>query len=161
MRVLLAVDQSESALRAVRYVGSVLHRTPDVTVTIFHVLRPMPRVLLEHGGSENPDMEEALGARLREEQRTWVKLESAAECPILEQACEALVRTGFAKGLVTLKFGREDDIAKTILEEARSGCYETIVVGRTGTSGIKRVFGGGITDHLLHDARGFAVWIIE
>lgn len=101
MRLLLAVDESESARRAVRYVGSVLHHTPGVTVTIFHVLKPMPRGLLEHGGSENPDMEEALGARLKEDQRTWVKQETVAECPILEQACETLVQTGFDKGRIT------------------------------------------------------------
>lgn len=160
MRLLLAVDESENAMRAVRYVGSLFHRTPDVMVTLFHVLKPMPRVLLEHGGSENPDMEEALSARLREAQQAWVKQEREAECPILERACEALVRAGFDKSRVALKFGHEGDIAKTILEEARSGSHETIVVGRTGASGITRIFGGGITDHLLRDARGVALWII-
>lgn len=161
MRLLVAVDESENAMRAVRYVGSLLHRTPNVMVTLFHVLKPMPRVLLEHGGSENPDIEEALSTRLRKEQQAWVKQEIEAECPILERACEMLVRAGFDKNLVTLKFGHEDDIAKTILEEAAIGRHETIVVGRTGASGITRIFGGGITDRLLRDARGFALWIIE
>lgn len=161
MRLLLAVDESENAMRAVRYVGSLLHHTPDVMVTLFHVLKPMPRALLEHGGSENPDTEEALSARLREEQKAWMKQEREAECPILERACEALVRVGFDKSRVTLKFGHEGDIAKTILEEAQTGRYGTIVVGRTGTSGITRIFGGGLTDHLLRHAKGLALWIIE
>ncbi|MFY4730361.1 universal stress protein [Nitrospira sp. BLG_2] len=161
MRLLVAVDESENARRAVQYVGSLLHRTPNVMVTLFHVLKPMPRVLLEHGGSENPDIEEALGTRLRRDQQAWVKQEIEAECSLLERACETLVRAGFDKNLVTLKFGHEDDIAKTIVEEATIGRYETIVVGRTGASGITRIFGGGITDRLLRDARGFALWIIE
>jgi nucleotide-binding universal stress UspA family protein len=161
MRLLLAIDESENALRAVQYVGALLHRTPDVMVTLFHVLKPMPRVLLEHGGSENPDIEETLSARLKEEQKTWVQQQREAGCPILEKACEALVRVGFEKSRVTLKFGHEGDVAKTILEEARMGSYTTIVLGRTGTSGVKRIFGGGITDHLLRDARGLALWIIE
>ena len=87
--------------------------------------------------------------------------EREAGCPILTKACEALVHVGFEKSRVTLKFGHEGDIAKTILEEARMGSYTTIVLGRTGTSGVKRIFGGGITDHLLRDARGLALWIIE
>lgn len=160
MRLLVAVDESENALRAVQYVGSLLHSAPDVLVTLFHVLSPMPRALLEHGGSEDPDIEDTLSARLKSEQKTWVKQEKEAECPILEKACDALLHIGFAKSRVTLKFGHEGDIAKTILEEARTGFYETIVLGRTGTSGIKRIFGGGITDDLLRDARGLAVWII-
>jgi hypothetical protein len=45
-----------------------LRRTPDVAVTLFHVLKPMPRELLEHGGSENPAAEAQLGAQLRGEQ---------------------------------------------------------------------------------------------
>jgi nucleotide-binding universal stress UspA family protein len=60
-----------------------------------------------------------------------------------------------------LKFGHEDDIARSILEEARTGSYETIVVGRHGTSGIKRMFGGGVTEQLLQDAKGLAVWVVE
>lgn len=160
MRLLLAIDESENSLRAVQYVGSLLSRTPDVMVTLFHVLKPMPRALLEHGGSENPDIEETLSARLKEEQMTWVKQEREAGCPILTKACETLVHVGFEKSRVTLKFGHEGDIAKTILEEARTGSYTTIVLGRTGTSGVKRIFGGGITDHLLRDARGLALWII-
>jgi nucleotide-binding universal stress UspA family protein len=35
------------------------------------------------------------------------------------------------------------------------------VVGRHGTSGMKRIFGGGITDELLRNAKGFAIWVVE
>ncbi len=160
MRILVAVDESENAWHAVRYVGSLLQQTPDVIVTLFHVLKPIPRGLLEHGGSENPDMEAVLSARLKEDQEAWVKQEREAQCPILERACDMLVRAGFEKRRVALKFGHEDDIANTILEEARKGHHDTIVVGRTSTSGITRIFGGDITDHLLRDAQGLAIWII-
>jgi nucleotide-binding universal stress UspA family protein len=161
MRLLLAVDESENSLRAVRYVGVLLHSRPGVVVTLFHVLKPMPRALLEHGGSENPDIETTLSANLREEQRAWMKQEIESQCPILERARETLVQLGFDANRIAVRFGHAGDIAKTILEEARSESHETIVVGRTGTSGITRIFGGGITDHLLRDARGMALWIIE
>ena len=49
MRILLAVDESENSHRVVQYVGSLLGRTPEVAVTLFHVLKPMPRGLLEIG----------------------------------------------------------------------------------------------------------------
>ncbi|MDH5670053.1 MAG: universal stress protein, partial [Nitrospira sp.] len=61
----------------------------------------------------------------------------------------------------TLKFGHENDIAHTILDEAGSGGYGTIVVTRHGSNGIKRFFGGGITDQLLRDATGFTLWVVE
>lgn len=161
MRILLAIDESENSHRIVQYVGSLLRRTPDVAVTLFHVLKPMPRELLEHGGAENPAAEAQLGAQLRNEQEAWIRKELESECHILKKASEALTQAGFDASHVTLEFGHEDDIAGNILEEARNGHHETIVVGRQGTSRIKRIFGGGVTDQLLRDAKGFAIWVVE
>ena len=161
MRILLAVDESESSHRVVQYVGALLRRTPDVAVTLFHVLKPMPRELLEHGGSENPAAEAQLSVQLRGEQEAWIRKERESECHVLRKACETLTQSGFDTGRVALKFGHEDDIAGNILEEARSGRHETIVVGRHGTSRIKQIFGGGVTDKLLRDAKGFAIWVVE
>jgi hypothetical protein len=50
-RILIAVDDSEHPARALRYVGALLRDVRKVQVTLFHVLKPMPRELLEHGGS--------------------------------------------------------------------------------------------------------------
>jgi nucleotide-binding universal stress UspA family protein len=161
MRILVAVDESGSSARAVKYVGSVLRERPDTAVTLFHVLKPMPRELLEHGGSENPTAEAGLSQQLRKEQDAWIRQEAEAECPVLIQACETLTQAGFGKHQVTLKIGHEDDIARNFLEEAREGKHDTIVVGRQGTSRIKRLSGGGVTDQLLRGAKGFAIWVVE
>jgi nucleotide-binding universal stress UspA family protein len=161
MRILLAVDESENSHRIAQYVGSLLRLTPDVAVTLFHVLKPMPRELLEHGGSENPATEAQLGVQLRDEQGSWIRKERESECHVLKKACETLARSGFDTSKVSLKFGHEDDIAGNILEEARNGHHETIVVGRHGTSRVKRIFGGGVTDQLLRNAKGFAIWVVE
>ncbi len=161
MRVLLAVDESENSHRVVQYVGSLLRRTPDVAVTLFHVLKPMPRELLEHGGSESPAAEAQLSVQLQSGQDAWIRKERESECHVLRKACETLTQSGFDTSHVALKFGHEDDIARNILEEARSGHHETIVVGRHGTSRIKRIFGGGVTDQLLRDAKGLAIWVVE
>jgi nucleotide-binding universal stress UspA family protein len=159
MRILLAVDESENSHRAVKYVGSLLHQTPDVAVTLFHVLRPIPRGLLEHGGSEIPAVETQIGQQLHNEQEGWILKERESECHVLKKACQTLKDSGFDTQRVTLKFGHEDDIARNILEEAQG--HETIVVGRHGTTRIKRLFGGGVTDQLLRDAKGFAIWVVE
>jgi len=160
-RILLAVDESENSHRLVQYVGSLLSRTPDVVVTLFHVLNPLPRGLLEHGGSENPIAEAQLSVQLRNEQEAWIRKERESECHVLKKAWETLAQSGFDMSLVAVKYGHEDDIARNILEEARSGQHETIVVGRQGTSRIKQIFGGGVTDQLLRDAKGFAIWVVE
>jgi nucleotide-binding universal stress UspA family protein len=160
-RILLAVDDSEPSARALRYVGTLLREARDVQVTLFHVLKPMPRALLEHGGSEDPAEEIRLAKKLQADQENWVRTESVFESPILVTALELFGKTGFPLDRVTLKFGHEDDIAHTILDEARTGGYGTIVMSRHASNGIKRFFGGSITDQLLRDAAGYTLWVVE
>jgi nucleotide-binding universal stress UspA family protein len=160
-RILIAVDDSEHSARALRYVGTLLREARDVQVTLFHVLKPMPRELLEHGGSEDPVEEVRLATELQQDQENWVRAEGVMEHPILVQARELFGKTGFPLDRVTLKFGHEDDIAHTILDEARTGGYGTIVISRQGSNGLKRFFGGGITDQLLRDASGYTLWVVE
>jgi K+-sensing histidine kinase KdpD len=121
----------------------------------------MPRGLLEHGGSENPAAEAHLSEQLRQQQEAWVRRERESECPVLLKACEQLTQSGFDRRRVDLKFGHEDDVARNILEEARDGEHDTIVVGRHGTSRAKRLFGGGVTDQLLRAAKDCVLWIVE
>jgi nucleotide-binding universal stress UspA family protein len=161
MKILVAVDESEHAERTVRYVGSLLRNASDADVTLFHVLKPMPRQYLEHGGSENPVVEGQLSRQLRNEQKEWNRKEQQAECPILLKAQETLEKVGFPSNRVTLKFGHEDDVVRNILEEAQESGHETIVVGRHGATGKARMFGGGVTERLLRDATGVAVWVVN
>lgn len=160
-RILIAVDDSEHSARALRYVGTLLRDARDVQVTLFHVLKPMPRELLEHGGSEDPMEEIRLSEELRENQANWVRTETVTEYPILVTALELFGKTGFPLDRVTLKFGHEDNIAHIILDEARTGGYGTIVISRQGSNGMKRFFGGGLTDQLLREASGYTLWVVE
>ncbi len=81
----------------------------------------MPRELLEHGGSESPAAEAQLRVQLRNEQEAWIRKEGESECHVLKKACETLAQSGFDRSHVALRYGHEDDIARNILEEARSG----------------------------------------
>jgi hypothetical protein len=159
-KILIVVEESDQSIHTARYVGSLLRDTKDVGVTLFHVLKPMPRELMEHGGSEDPETEDRLGAQLRKDQEDWVRTESVIEYPILLKALEPLGQTGFPLDRVTLKFGHERDIADTIVDEAKSGGYGTIVVTRHETAGTKRFLGNGIVDRLLREMSGVAIWVL-
>ncbi|HSN03756.1 MAG TPA: universal stress protein [Nitrospira sp.] len=160
-RILIAVDDSEGSARALGYVGSLLRDARDVQVTLFHVLKPMPRELLEHGGSEDPAEERRLAEALRRDQENWVRAETAIESPILVNALDLFGKTGFPLERVALKSGCEDSVAHTILDEARSGGYDTIVVSRHDSNGLNRLMHGSVTDQLLRDAAGFTLWVVE
>ncbi len=161
IRILVAVDGSKDSTWAVKYVGRLLRTTSDVSVTLFHVLNPLPPVLREHGGSEDPVREEQLGKQLRRDRETWYRKERKLESNILSKARQTLEKTGFPASRIRLKFGYEENVAGAILEEAQKGRYQTIVVGRHGVSGLKKLFFGGITRKLLQQATGRAVWVVE
>ncbi|MBA2252130.1 MAG: universal stress protein [Nitrospirales bacterium] len=161
MKILVAIDETDYSIRLVQYVGALLRETPHARVTLFHVLRPMPRKLLEHGGSESPVVEGQLQNALKKEQTEWIRSQQEEECPYLLKARDALGKAGFPLDRVELKFGHEDGIAQNILEEAYGGGFSTVAVGRYGTSRTKRLFGGGVTDQLLREATGLAVWVVE
>jgi nucleotide-binding universal stress UspA family protein len=161
MRVLVAVDGSACSTRAVKYVDEVLRTRPDAEVTLFHVLDSLPPMLREHGGSEDPMIETRLGAKLRKEQRAWYKQERDVERRILKKAKTILEGAGWDGARIQTQFGYDDNIARNILEKARSSGYKTIVVGRHGRSGIKRFSWGGVTQRLLRTGHDLTIWVVE
>jgi nucleotide-binding universal stress UspA family protein len=161
MRILVAIDGSACSTRAVKYVAEMLRARPDAEVMVFHVLAPLPPKLREHGGSEDPMKEARLGAKLRKAQQAWYKLERKAEQGILQKAKRVLKHAGLHGAQVQVRLGNEDNIARNIIETARSDGYTTIVVGRRGRSGIKRFSSGGVTDRLIRTGSGFTIWIVE
>lgn len=160
-QILIAVDDAEYSARALCYVGALLRDAPGVEITLFHVLKPMPRQLLEHGGSEDPMVEIRLAEELQREQESWVRAETTIEYPILVNALGLLGKTGFPPDRVRLRFGHEDDVAHAILDEARTGGYDTIVLSRRSVNGVKRLFAGGVIEHVLREASGYTLWVVE
>jgi len=125
------------------------------------VLNPMPRELMEHGGSENPDMEHQLGEQLRKDQQEWMQAEETREYPILERARGRLSETGFPTDRVVLKLGYAGDLVDTILDEVRAGGYGTLVITKHGQPDAAHLFSHNIAERLSRDLSGVALWIIE
>jgi hypothetical protein len=72
-RILVVVDESDHAVRALRYVGTLLCDTRDVHVTRFHILKPMPRGILEYGDSK---AEACLADNLKKGKRIGLSLKA-------------------------------------------------------------------------------------
>lgn len=160
-RILLAVDDSENARRAAAYVGRMLRDAKDAHITLLHVLRTIPRALLEHGGSADPVLEAQMSAQLRREQDAWYRSEEEAESSVFKKAREALEQAGLDPARVTLKFSEDEDIARGILETARRGGYHTVVVGRRGEATRKDTLIGKVTEQLLRAGSGLTLWVVD
>ena len=86
MRILLAVDESENSHRAVKYVGSLLRRTPDVD------RHPLSCAQAHASGvagawriGESCRRSAIERQQLRDEQEVWIRKERESECPCPER----------------------------------------------------------------------------
>ncbi len=145
-RILLAVDASGNALKAVDYVGKVA-KASDVEITLFHVVR-------KFGFLDDPTL------RDHEIEGFWeeVKKDIPRMVGLYKERLEkAGVKGSRISSQVNLHSASR---AKDILTEAREGAYGTIVMGRRGLSKVHEFLMGRVTNKVLHRAEGFAVWIV-
>jgi nucleotide-binding universal stress UspA family protein len=148
-KVLIAIDNSENALRAVDHAGFMLSGT-DCKVTLFHTMRHLRRFVPLEVLEEAPELEELWKSKAGQEIE-----------PYMKKAKEMLLDAGLSETQVSEKVvDGSRSAASDILEEARSNGYGTIVLGRRGLSGVKEFFMGSVTSKVLQDSVGLAVWIV-
>jgi nucleotide-binding universal stress UspA family protein len=148
-RVLIAIDNSENALRAVDHAGFMLSGT-DCQVTLFHTTQHLrgfvPLEVLE----EAPELEELWKSKAGQEIE-----------PYLKKAKEMLLEAGVSESQISTKImSGSRSAANDILEEARKNGYGTIVMGRRGLSGVREFFMGSVSSKVLRSSTGMATWIV-
>jgi len=162
--ILIAIDNLEPSLRAVEYVGQMVGDRKGFSLYLFHVLPPFPPELLEFGGAEDPNKEEALTHRLREDQARWIADAEEAAQPIFLQAKETLRWSHVPMELV---FGEvspsvhRPDVVRDILEAAKKFQCGTIVVGRDNFPAFQEMYKRHIGEELVQKGKGFAIWVVE
>ena len=162
--VLIAVDATVASTKAVRYVAETLGGRKGLRVYLLHVLPPIPPELLEFGGSENPQKEEALTKALRLEQAEWVERAKKEVAPIFDQAKTILGKAGVSPDLVHREFStsiHRPDVARDVSEAAHRWKCSTVVVGRHSFTWLKEHLGHHVGEDLVRKGQGFAIWVIE
>ncbi|ROQ93365.1 universal stress protein [Desulfosoma caldarium] len=147
-KILVGIDCSANAQRALDYVGTMLRPHDDILVTLFHVLiAPQPDIYPDRQQRER-ELEKRHGRALRQ----------------LEAMQARLVTLGVPKDRITMKIqvcAPEDNVAVTLLEEQRRGGYQTVVVGRRGMSKREEFLFGSVSSKIIREARECTVWVVQ
>lgn len=153
--ILVAFDESENAMRAVKYIADSY--TPENKVTLFSVI-PDAAVLCEMSTVPlNPYFLTHQQTFFREMEKQKRKVLDKA----LKQAKELLLKAGFEEKNITVKIEIEENgVASNIVKEAGSG-YDIIVLGRRGLSSIKEFLLGSVSQKVLHLAKDISVLIVN
>ena len=152
-RVLIALDDSENAMRAVEFVASNL--TPDHEITIFSVFLDTAMICDYFSPGLTP--------YFMTEQKSFCELEEKKRGLLgtaQEKARARLLQAGFPEKNITVKMqSRSRGVARDIIEEAAAG-YQTIVLGRRGLSSIGEFFLGSVSQKVLHTCKDATVLLV-
>ncbi len=153
--VLIAFDGSDNAFRAVEYIGSQFSGLGDIKVTLFYVTPNIPPQFWDDGHILAP-------AEREERQKvidTWFSNQKVVLNPLFEKARKILIDRGVTPTQVETKMRTDvTSVAEAVLEEARTGEYRTLVLGRQGMAPI---LAGSLATTILHKGTGFAICIVE
>jgi nucleotide-binding universal stress UspA family protein len=157
-RILVALDGSECAFRAVEYCGLQFAGVTDLAVTLLHVLPSLPPRFWDEGHMLSEEEREAR-RRLVEE---WLARQKASVEPIFLRAEAMLEQKDIQEAQVETKIVYDStDVAATILEEARARPYLTLVLGRCGFSPLRTPLLGSTTSRIINRGAGLAVCVVE
>jgi len=145
--ILIAVDESENARRAVSYVGQLLGGLPGFRVTILHVV---------------PEPEEDYFPSSTEK-KEWLTQYRQKIDALLEGSRQLLIKKGFDPKDVAVRSTLRycPSMAECILSERDETEYSTIVVGRQGLSRSEEFLFGSISSKIVTHARNCTVWVVE
>jgi len=145
--ILIAVDESENARRAVSYVGQFLAAIKGFKVLILHVIR-------------QPE-EDYFAASSEKDQ--WLSQYQLKVDAMLKDYRQLLIREGFTPEDVSIRSTLRycPSLAQCILAERDQTGYSTIVVGRQGLSRSEEFLFGSVSSKIVNHARDCTVWVVE
>lgn len=152
-KILLAVDASESSMKAVEFVASFLGGR-GYEVCIFHAILRL--------GGIHFDLSEIPEAGLPDPLPDNCIDAFKSEVVGLFQAIkEKLAASGFepekiSEKIVSGAYSRSDAIVK----EAEDGGFGTIIVGRRGLSKVEAFFMGRVGHKVIYGGKKFTVWVV-
>ncbi|MDY6953977.1 MAG: universal stress protein [Thermodesulfobacteriota bacterium] len=148
-RILLAIDGSESSLRALDHLTFMCGENPDIKVTLFHVTPTLSDYCVINFEEKHDGIEDVVtrGARQCVDQFYAHAQKKFSDAGLSEDQIEIKVRN------------RTLNVGKAILEEANKGKYGTVVVGRRGAN--NAFFMGKVSRSVLDRMSALAVWLIS
>jgi nucleotide-binding universal stress UspA family protein len=144
--ILVAMDRSEGAMRAVDFVGELMGGY-DFKVSLLHVIREGEQ--LKSGLSYKPLPTEE------------VQTEEQNMQAVFDKAKRRLIDYGFKSDYITSKvITGVSSPPRKIVQEAEQGGYSPIVIGRRGLSKFQEFFMGSVSNQVIQLGVEQAVWVV-
>ena len=155
-KMLIAINDSPSAMKAVEYVAQQFGGADDVQIGVVYVLPNLPAIFWDEGhilsDEEKRDRKKVVDK--------WLADQRAKMEPFFKKTVKMLTATGIPSQKIQTKFVSDStDTAASVLEVARDGSYRTVIVGRSHHSP-KHVL-GTVAGRIASQGSGLVVTIVE
>jgi nucleotide-binding universal stress UspA family protein len=148
--ILLAVDGSEGAYRAVDYVAKVMSGS-SVPITLFYVVRGIDHLPMGYDQILSPELDE-----------DWLTKARESITPVFAEARKRLTGARIPADRINTKIVTGAmSRAGAIVGEAENEGYGTIVMGRRGLTNISEFFMGRVSNKVIQLTRKTAVWVVD
>ena len=147
-KIMIAIDGSESSLRAVDHVSFMLGDNPESEITLLHVTPRLRDYCTIDFDEEGDPMKEVI-------------LSGDKQCvdSFYIHAKEKFTKAGMKESQIDIQEVTTTlNIGKTIVDEALKGDFSTVVVGRKGIN--NSFFMGSVSSRILTNAKDCAVWLV-
>jgi len=145
--ILIAVDSSDNARRAVLFVGDFFGCYEGFQVTLLHII-------LEPEATFFPN---------NDERTKWLATQREEARKVMGEYKNILTDAGFPEDKINVRIDsmRAPSVADCIIKEQEEMKCCTIVIGRRGISKKEEFIFGSTSNRVIHDARKCAVLVIE
>ncbi len=146
-KILVAVDASENARRAVSYTGEIVGGGKGFRITLLYIARPPERLHFKEGDYLKTDFQHEK-KRAREfisEAKGLLESKGIDPADIEERIEEAKTLS----------------VAQDILGIQQDEGFGTVVVGRRGVTKAEEFLFGSVSNKIVHYAKNCSVWVVE
>jgi len=152
-KVLIAVDHSVSTYHTLDYAAWIYSAIKDLHYTLMYVQPPVSQYFVEDAKG-NPKLFRELTLMQSKNQK------AAGE--LLESLKDRLVRRGVGADSIDLfTCTRTLGVAADVVEKARYGLYDAVLVSRRGLSRAQQLFMGSVSSQILCNSSQTPVWIVD
>jgi len=145
-KLLIAVDETETSMHALRYVAQMARGMKEMTICLLHVYpEPAPDYYMKGG---------TLSA--------YKESQNAKAERVFSKAMTILTEAGVSKERISTdnRFTESKTISEELLTVRSEGDFGTVVVGKRGVSRTEEFLFGSISNALAQHSVNFTTWIV-
>ena len=162
VNVLVAIDDSDAARKSVAFAARLVSggKPGNDQITLLHVVECLPEYITRRSNA---------GGSYEAVAREWADANRKSGENLLAGLREELVAAGVPTDRIRTRCLQKDALpeaarvvaALAIIQEMKQGNYDTVVIGRRGTSARVESFLGGVAEKVAREAYGRTLCIVD